>query len=67
MTISIYNSGSLSDRFEQPGAKQDGILKEETRHEKPESVLLSQLHFKLPAKFNARMDTPKYGETLRDT
>ena len=44
-------SGSLSDRFEQPGAEHDGIFTQETRQEKPEGVLLSQLHFKLPAKF----------------
>ena len=44
-------SGSLSDRFEQPRAEHDGILTYEMKQEKPESVLLSQLHFKLPAKF----------------
>ena len=45
-------SGSLSERFEQPaGAEHDGIFTQETRQEKPEGVLLSQLHFKLPAKF----------------
>ena len=44
-------SGSLSDRFEQPGTEHDGIFTQETRQNRPESVLLSQLHFKLPAKF----------------
>ena len=41
----------MSVRFEQPGVEHDGIFTHETRQEKPESVLLSHLHFKLPTKF----------------
>ena len=46
----MANFGSLPDQFEQPGAEHDGIFTQGTRQEKPESVLLSQLHFKLPTK-----------------
>ena len=45
------NFGSLPDRFEQSTAEHDGIFTHGTSQEKPESVLLSQLHFKLSAKF----------------
>ena len=37
--------------YEQLEAEHDSIFTHETRQEKPESVFLSQLHFKLPAKF----------------
>ena len=43
-------SGSLSDRFEQLGGEHDGIFTQEARQEKPESVLLSQLHLEVSAK-----------------
>ena len=46
----MANFGSLPDQFEQLWAEQDGIFTQGTRQGKPESVLLSQLHFKLPAK-----------------
>ena len=41
---------NLLDPFEQPGVEHDGIFTQGTRQEKPESGLLSQLHFKLPTK-----------------
>ena len=47
----MANFGSLADQFEQLGAEYDSIFMQGTRQEKPESVLMSQLHFKLPAKF----------------
>ena len=31
-------SGSLSDRFVQPGAEHDGIFTQETKYDKPESI-----------------------------
>ena len=52
-------SGSLSDQFEQPGAQCDSIFTQETRQEKPEGVLLSQLNFKLPAKFKLNAMTSR--------
>ena len=46
----MANFGSLPDQFEQLGAEQDGIFTQATRQGKPESVLLSQPHFKLSTK-----------------
>jgi len=49
----LWKLKRFSGSFEQGGAKHHGIFihKKRNRQEKLESVLLSQLHFKLPAKF----------------